>query len=244
MAGIIEQARELRKVWSGFQSSRVLMTANNYRVFDYLEKQRTAGDLARRIGANKRATEILLDALTGLSLLRKQKGLYRNTSLVSRFLVSGRPHYQGDIIKHADTLWHNWSNLDKVVKTGNPHHSSRDHESFILGMHNLSVLKSREVIGSLDLKGVKKALDLGGGPGTYAMEIAKKGIEVTLFDTPETVKIAKNNVKVHGAGVKNINFVEGDFFINDIGKGYDLIFISQILHSNSEKDNLRLLKKC
>ena len=45
-------------------------------------------------------------------------------------------------------------------------------------------------------------------------------------------------------GIKNINFIEGDFIHDNIGKGYDLIFASQIMHSLSEKDNIHLLKKC
>ena len=242
MADILEQSKELRKIWGGFQGARVLLTANNYRVFDYLKKQKTAAGLAKDIGADKRATEILLDALTGLGLLKKQKGQYKNSSLASQFLVSGSPYYQGDIIRHADTLWQNWSGLDNVVKTGKPHHVSHDHRAFILGMHNLAVLKADKVLKAVGLKGVKKALDLGGGPGTYTIEMAKKGISVTIFDTPETIEIAKEVVKK--SGVKNINFLQGDFLADDFGRDYDLIFISQILHAYSEDDNIMVLKKC
>ena len=242
MADILEQSKELRKIWGGFQGARVLLTANNYRVFDYLKKQKAAAGLAKDIGADKRATEILLDALTGLGLLKKQKGQYKNSSLASQFLVSGSPYYQGDIIRHADTLWQNWSGLDNVVKTGKPHHVSHDHRAFILGMHNLAVLKASNVLKAVGLKGVKKALDLGGGPGTYTIEMAKKGISVTIFDTPETIEIAKEVVKK--SGVKNINFLQGDFLTDDFGRDYDLIFISQILHAYSEDDNIMVLKKC
>jgi hypothetical protein len=115
MVDILEQSKELRKIWGGFQGARVLLTANNYRVFDYLKKQKAAAGLAKDIGADKRATEILLDALTGFGLLKKQKGQYKNSSLASQFLVSGSPYYQGDIIRHADTLWQNWSGLDNIV---------------------------------------------------------------------------------------------------------------------------------
>ena len=242
MADILEQSKELRKIWGGFQGARVLLTANNYRVFDYLKKQKAAAGLAKDIGADKRATEILLDALTGLGLLKKQKGQYKNSSLASQFLVSGSSYYQGDIIRHADTLWQNWSGLDNVVKTGKPHHVSHDHRAFILGMHNLAVLKASNVLKAVGLKGVKKALDLGGGPGTYTIEMAKKGISVTIFDTPETIEIAKEVVKK--SGVKNINFLQGDFLTDDFGRDYDLIFISQILHAYSEDDNIMVLKKC
>ena len=242
MADILEQSKELRKIWGGFQGARVLLTANNYRVFDYLKKQKAAAGLAKDIGADKRATEILLDALTGLGLLKKQKGQYKNSSLASQFLVSGSPYYQGDIIRHADTLWQNWSGLDNVVKTGKPHHVSHDHRAFILGMHNLAVLKASNVLKAVGLKGVKKVLDLGGGPGTYTIEMAKKGISVTIFDTPETIEIAKEVIKK--SGVKNINFLQGDFLADDFGRDYDLIFISQILHAYSEDDNIMVLKKC
>ena len=41
-----------------------------------------------------------------------------------------------------------------------------------------------------------------------------------------------------------IRFMSGDFTTDDIGRGYDLILISQILHAYSVKDNVLLLKKC
>jgi ubiquinone/menaquinone biosynthesis C-methylase UbiE len=74
------------------------------------------------------------------------------------------------------------------------------------------------------------------------MEFAKRGINTNLFDTPEAIKIAK---KVSKNGfLENIHFVGGDFFSDDVGDGYDLVFISQIFHSYNEKKNLVLLKKC
>jgi 2-polyprenyl-3-methyl-5-hydroxy-6-metoxy-1,4-benzoquinol methylase len=227
MTGILDQTKEIRKIWSGYQSSRVLITANNFRIFDHLEEQKTAKY-----------------ALTGLGLLRKNKGGYKNASIASRILVSGRPYYQGDIIKHVNSLWDNWSDLDRILKTGVPSRKSRDHKAFILGMHNLASLKAKEIIKGIGLKGVKKALDLGGGPGTYTIEMAKKGIHVTLFDTAETVKIARTVVNQFQKDPENITFVQGDFLVDDIGSGYDLIFMSQIIHSFSEKNNIMLLRKC
>lgn len=241
---ITEQAKEIRSLWGGFQSARVLITANNYKVFDSLERHKTAGGVAKELKTDKRATEILLDALAGQGLLIKQKNKYRNTGLASRFLVSKSPYYQGKIIKHADNLWDRWSDLDRIVKTGKPSARSRDHTSFILGMHNLSVMKVKDVIRESGLSGVKKSLDLGGGPGTYSIEMAKKGVYAVLFDTPETINIARTVVHDSGVDQKNICFKEGDFLTDDFGNGYDLILMSQIVHMFSEKTNVMLLKKC
>ncbi|HBG92158.1 MAG: hypothetical protein A2X54_06745 [Nitrospirae bacterium GWF2_44_13] len=239
---VLEEAGELRRLWGGFWASRVLLTANNYRIFDYLIKPQSANTIAKKLKTNLRATEILLDALTGIGLLKKNKGRYANAPIAAKFLVRGSAYYHGDILRHADSLWQNWSELDKAIKTGKPIRKAHDHEAFIMGMHNIASLKVKSVIKALGLRGAKTALDLGGGPGTYSIEMAKKGIDVTLFDRPETVKIARRVVKKEG--IKNINFIEGDFLHDNIGKGYDLIFASQILHSLSEKDNLYLLKKC
>jgi 2-polyprenyl-3-methyl-5-hydroxy-6-metoxy-1,4-benzoquinol methylase len=239
-----EQARELRKIWSSFQQARVLMTAINYGIFDHLKEPATAVRLAVRKKTDERATEILLDALSGMGLLQKKQGYYKNRSIASRLLVSESPYYQGDIIKHADALWHKWTDLDKIMKSGAPSRRSRIHNSFIMGMHNLSVLKAKDIVNNLDLRGVKRALDLGGGPGTYSIELARKEVEVTLFDTPATIKIAKKVIG-NNRGAKNlIGFIGGDFLTDHIGQDYDLIFVSQILHMLSEQANLRLLGKC
>jgi ubiquinone/menaquinone biosynthesis C-methylase UbiE len=233
--------KKIRTLWSNFWSSRVLLTANNLGIFDVLISPKTSAEVAKILQLNERATEILLDALTGLGLLRKKNSKYSNSNLSNKFLVKGEPYYQGDIIRHADTLWKNWSELDVIVKTGQPNKSFHDHISFIRGMHNIASLKAKKVIKAIDIKGVKKALDLGGGPGTYSIEFAKRGISVTLFDTPETIKVAKDIVKK--SKQKNINFIEGDFLVDDIGKEYDLVFISQVLHAFSEKNSLNIIKR-
>ena len=71
-----------------------------------------------------------------------------------------------------------------------------------------------------------------------------RGAHVTLFDLPETIKIARKLVTRSPKAAKNMSFLKGSFFVDDIGKGYDLIFLSQIVHSFSEKENISLLKKC
>jgi 2-polyprenyl-3-methyl-5-hydroxy-6-metoxy-1,4-benzoquinol methylase len=242
MPKIPEEAKRLREIWGAFRSSRVLMTANNYRVFDHLKRPQSAREISQKLNTGVRATEILLDALTGLGLLKKSAHKYRNTSISNRFLVKDSPYYQGDIIRHADNLWKSWSGLDEVLKTVKTYQKAEDYDAFILGMHNIASLKAKDVIKAIGLKGIKTALDLGGGPGTYSMEMAKRGVKVTLFDYPEAIEIAKRLVEKEG--VKRVSFIDGDFMIDDIGKGYDLIFVSQILHAYSERDNLQILRKC
>jgi ubiquinone/menaquinone biosynthesis C-methylase UbiE len=233
----------LRKLYLGFVSSRVILTANNLKIFDNLKKASSATEIAEKLNIDPRATEIVLDALTGIGLVSKSRtGRYRNTPESNRYLVKGARLYQGDIIKHASTMWQNFSALDDVVRTGRPARRGFDHESFIMGMHNLTVFRTESLAKALGLKGIKKMLDLGGGPGTNAMAMAKKGIQSTVFDLPETINIAKKVARRDG--VKGIRFIAGDFHVDSIGSGYDLILLSQIFHAFSAEENIALLRKC
>lgn len=233
----------LRKLYLGFISSRVILTANNLGIFDNLRKLSSAKEISRKLKINQRATEILLDAITGIGLATKNRdGRYKNTLVSNRYLVKGSSLFQGDIIKHASLMWQNFSALDEVVRTGRPARRGYDHESFIMGMHNLTLLRTESLIKAIGLKGVKTMLDLGGGPGTNAIAMAKKGVKAAIFDLPETIAIAR---RVAGrGGAKGITFITGDFHTDRIGSGYDLILLSQIFHAFSAEDNMALLRKC
>jgi len=233
----------LRKLYLGFTSARVILTANNLGLFEHLKKTTSAGEVALTLKSDLRATEILLDALAGIGLIKKSgAGKYRNAGVSNHYLVKGSRLYQGDIIRHASTMWQNFSALDEVVKAGRPAPRGFDHESFIMGMHNLTVLRTESLIRAIGLRGVKTMLDLGGGPGTNALAMAKKRVKATIFDLPATIKIAKRVASAEGVG--DIRFIAGDFHVDSIESGYDLILLSQIFHAFSAEENIALLRKC
>ena len=235
-----DDLNHLRRLWS-FWSSRIILTANNYRVFDHLGQGKDASELATVLGVDHRGIEILMNALCGLGLAEKRDDRYVNTPLAEKYLVSGSPWYQGDMVKHYDILWQNWSALDEIVRTGRPVRRVADHPSFIRAMHNNAVFKARQVVDSLDLSGVRTVLDVAGGPGTYSMELARRGVDVTHFDFPETIAIAREIAAEAGV---TITFRPGDALADPVGEGYDLIFISHLFHSYSPDDNRRILDNC
>lgn len=234
---------ELRMLWGGYWPSKILLTANNLKVFEYLKTPQTAENIASFIHADLRATEILLDALTALRLVKKSHKKYKNSSISNRFLTIDSPYYHGNIVKHLDTIWENWSQLDEIIRTGRPSNKAYDNNSFIRGMHDISKMKAPKVIRLIGMRGVKRALDLGGGPGTYSIEMAKRGVLVTLFDLPETIEIAKDIINKSSVEIKKIDFISGNFLSDDIGNNYDLIFISQVLHAFSAEDNAKIIDK-
>jgi hypothetical protein len=240
----MDEAMELRRIWSGFMGARVLLTANNLGVFDLLTSPQSVDDIAEKLNGDRRGVEILLDALTGLKLVRKSGRRYVNRPLATRHLVRGARLYMGDILRHADTLWHDWSRLDEIIAGHRPApaESRHDHEAFIRGMDNLAAFKAKGVVGGIGMKGVRRALDVAGGPGTYCRAMVAAGVaEATVFDLPATVEIARRINRE--ANADRVTFIEGDCLVDDLGSGYDLVFISHLFHAYGPEENLAIMRK-
>ena len=63
---------------------------------------------------------MLLNALAALKLLRKEKGIFRNTPLSARFFADASPDSARKALLHTANIWHRWSNLTGSVLAGTP----------------------------------------------------------------------------------------------------------------------------
>ena len=106
--------------------------------------------------------------------------------------------------------------------------------AFIAAMHWQACQHAPRVVASLDLSGVSRVLDVGGGFGAYAMEFvrAKPGISATVFELPTVLPLTAEYVRQAGLE-ERVAVVAGDYDKNDLGRGFDLVFLSAIIHSNS-----------
>lgn len=234
-----------------FQQSRVFLTAFELGVFTAIGKdEKSAGDIAGIIKADPRAADRLLNALCVTGAIKKEKGKYRNSGAAARYLVKQSPDYQGGIM-HTVNLWDSWSRLTDSVRNGGPAGNSPFEgrsddwfEPFIAAMHNRAVKEAPALIGSIDLSGVKKVLDVGGGSGAFSMAFAGAGdqISATVFDLPNVVSLTQRYIEE--AGLKDkVDTVPGDYNTDELPSGYDLVFLSAIIHSNSPESNISLFKK-
>jgi len=55
----------------------------------------------------------------------------------------------------------------------------------------------------------------------------KPELEVVLFDLPQVTEISKEYLEQYGMSNK-IKFIAGDFTEDDIGNGYDIVFVSDV----------------
>jgi hypothetical protein len=242
----------------GFQASKMLMVAVDLGLFDFLEEPKSAVETAAWLKADHRATGIFLNGLAALGLLEKGVDYFKNSDLASRYLVQDQENYRGAIVKHMAHTWgRGWDDLKETVLVGHPpevdpekwvdarpQRDEKEVRAFIWGMHAIARDLAPTVAAKLDLKGTRHLLDLGGGPATYAITFAQAnpGLSATVFDLPMPLEIAGENIAKNGL-TGRINTLAGNFLKDDIGTGYDFIWVSQILHSHDERQCKLIIAK-
>jgi SAM-dependent methyltransferase len=90
-------------------------------------------------------------------------------------------------------------------------------------------------------------LDLGSGPGTYAVEFCRRwaDLRATCFDLAETVAIAREVVAEDAppAIAGRVGFRAGDFHRDDLGGPYDVAWVSHVVHGHREESLAPLLAR-
>ena len=234
------------------------------------EKSLTASEVAERIGSPVRSLSMFLDALCAMELLLKENGedignksgkemqginkdiqwRYSNTEISSTFLSKQSPKYVGFMIMHHHHLVESWSRLDesvmsgKAIRTKASFAEDEKRESFLMGMFNIAMSTAPGLVPTVDLSGRKHLLDLGGGPGTYAVQFClhNPDLDAVVFDLPTTRPFAEKTIERFGQQ-KRITFQDGDFLKDPVRGEYDVVWISHILHGDSPSDCQRTIKK-
>ena len=234
-----------------FQQSRVFLTGFELGIFTVLgDEEKTSNQVAEKIEADPRATDRLLNALCVTGAIEKKNGLFCNSDAAKQYLVKGKPEYQGGLM-HSANLWDSWSSLSESVKNGGPpkinpveERDDKWFKPFIAAMHCRAYSEAPSLVKQIDLNGVKKVLDVGGGSGAYSMAFVKacENICSTVFDLPNVLEMTEKYVRREGLEGK-VNTIPGDYNRDELPSGYDLVFLSAIIHINSSEQNVELMKK-
>lgn len=251
---ITHTPESIREYISHFQKSHILLSAFELDIFTVLDKApKTSAEVAKKIKADARATDRLMNATAALGFLEKKNGKFQNTKETSTYLVKGKHGYMSGLM-HTISLWQTWSTLTESVRKGTSVFkrpktiNNRDTfwlEAFIGAMHYRAAKQAPEIVAKVDMKGVKKVLDVGGGSGAFAMAFAKAGkdVKATVFDLPNVTPITLKYI--HEAKMNSkVDTSSGDYNTDPLPKGYDIIFLSAVVHINSYKGNVALIKKC
>ncbi|MBC7963042.1 MAG: SAM-dependent methyltransferase [Steroidobacteraceae bacterium] len=243
---------ELLQLSGGYWNVCALHAAVKLDVFTQMSQgAASAADISMVTGSDERGMTMLLNALAAMGLLDKFENKFSIPPFSATYLSKDSDNYLGYIILHHHNLMSGWARLDEAVKNGGPLRSNSSRtddeaarESFLMGMFNLASLAAPLVVPAIDLSGRRSLLDLGGGPGTYAIHFCLHNPELkaVVYDLPTTRRFAEETIQRFGLSDR-ISFSAGDILADDIGSGYDVVWISQLLHSEDPTGAAIMLRK-
>ena len=242
---------ELTAAIRGFQESRILLTALELDVFSAVGAGATAAEVAKRCRTDRRATELLLNALVALEVLRLKGDRYESAPAAARYLTAGGPDDAREALKHNLSLWTTWSSLTAAVREGHVALRAEMRERgddwtvpFIAAMHRGAAARAPAVVEAVGAGSVKRMLDVGGGSGAYAIAFAQANPELraVVLDLPTVLPITQGHIDAADLAAR-VTTRPGDLTRDQLGDGFDLVFLSSICHMLGPSGNLDLLKR-
>jgi ubiquinone/menaquinone biosynthesis C-methylase UbiE len=240
-----------REIVQGFQVSRVLLTAYELDLFSIVgDAARTSAEVAAALSCDPRATDRLMNALAALGFLVKEGGRFSNTGFTGRHLVRGRPEFMSGLM-HSVGQWVRWSTLTEAVRKGTAVRGRETgpgadawREAFMAAMHWRGVQQAADIAALVDLRGARRLVDVAGGTGVFAVAFvrANPDLRAVVFDLPEIVPITTRYIADAGLSTR-VTAVAGNLVADEIGRDFDVAFLSAILHSFPPEENRRIIEK-
>ncbi len=235
-----------------YWEAKIFLTSVKLDIYTPLdESPKSATQLASEVGADSDALTRLLDALVTMGLLKREGETYKNIPELAEFLVKTSRFYMGELMLLQDAEWDHWGKLEEIVHTGKPtvkdnifinHPAMGATVSRVL--HRMAQRVAPALAEKIDLAAYTTLMDVGGGGGAFSIAFAKRypHLKVKLFDLPQTLKISQENIKKEGL-LDRIDLVEGNFNAGQLPGPFDVVFASDILHYQTEAENMALVQR-
>ncbi len=227
----------------GSIKAQLLMSAIELKIFDTTTQPVTSNEVATAAGTHPENTELFLNALTAINLLKKKDGKFQNTEISAAFLTSSsKTSLSAYLQMNEQFMFHNREQLKEAVINGPPakqEQNRMDGDFFaeytkLMGRASLTGI-SQSVANALsnlpEFKDINKMLDLGGAHGVDCMAILQKHPLMTgvVYDLPPVIVAAKEIISDFGME-QRVSFMEGDYTVDSIGCGYDLVYAKGTLN--------------
>lgn len=92
--------KKIINIAKAYEGAKTLLVAYDLDIFNVLaEKPLNCLEIAKKLNLDIRATNLFLDALVGLKLLKKKKNAYYNSKHADSYLVKGKEYYIGQYLE-------------------------------------------------------------------------------------------------------------------------------------------------
>ena len=190
---------------------------------------------------------MFLNALCGMGLMRKRGEKFSNSPFSSRYLAGAGATL---LLPNYDA-WNSWAGLASSLITGKrprtqkPFISDRAQAKRLLCALDLHAQQiAPYLIEKLPLTGCRTLLDVGGGLGTFAGAFCRHypHLRATLVEHPNILSLARRAIRDSGMA-KRVRVIGVDFSRDTLPRGFDTVFVSNVLHAHGVAENRSLLTK-
>jgi len=211
--------------------------------------------IAAAVGASKRGTRIVLDALCPVGLLCKTQGAYTLTPTADAFLVRGKPTCIADAYL---AFWRSRDRLAEAVRTGKPTldipgPQAEELWANLTGSELLAwphgAETARERWAQLGITGETRRglhiLDVacGSGVGSFALAQMDPTARVTALDLPKVLAVAAQVAEQMGVR-DQVTFCPGDLRTAEFPAGqFDVALFGSILYYFNRDTVMAVLRK-
>lgn len=221
-----------------YREAELLFEALKLDIFSYLDEPTTLEEFLKSTNYDKENTKYFLSALLSCGYIEKNNLTYCNTKCSKLYLSKNSSKYIGKAILFREKLG-SISNIgDKVKDNSLGQNDKLDFSELAEIVHDEMYVTGRVDDFNREIKQLfsdkyrnYKVLDLGGGSGVLSIEFIRNFPNSTayVFETSEVACISKKIIEKNDMQDK-IFVLEGDFNVDVIGDGYDLIIASGIFN--------------
>ena len=225
---------------AGFVYSQVLLAIIELRLIDFLiTGKKKIDDISRFTGLPHDKCILLCNAAASVGLLKKNKdSTYRLTRIgaaikgvsgLDKMILHHKMFYR-DLIDPVKLLNKNFNTELRNFWTYVPSNKKITKEeaktySELMGISQHIV--AEETLNLVDLNPFKSLLDLGGGNGTFILEVRRRypNLILNVFDLPSVIETAKSKIS-HLGDKSKIKLIPGNFIEDKLPDGNVLISFS------------------
>jgi len=233
---------------------RLLLAGHRLGVFAALEEgPLTLRELSERLDARPEGLQPFLDLLRRLGYVSVRGGRYANTATTRRWLSADSPQSLVPAIPFLDDFVRRWDHLEETIKEGRPPFTAYEFydrrpecwPSFHDGMRAIALFTIDEVARAARLRaGPLRLLDVGGSHGLYTIALCRRYSQLTavIYDWPDGVAAAEREIARAGLAAR-VTTMTGDFLTDDLGAGYDVALLGNIIHGQRPPAIVDLLRR-
>jgi demethylspheroidene O-methyltransferase len=253
------QAQATFDLCAGFVYSQVLFSCVDLRLLEMLaDSPLTATDIAARTGLSTGATGTLLAAAAALGLVSRRRHDRWGLGMRGAALI-GNPSV-AHMVRHHAMLYADLADPVRLLRGQAgatrlarywPYAIAEDprelDESAVAPYSSLMAASQAMIAGDIldayPLTSHRRLLDVGGGEGAFLAAAGRRAphLHLGLFDLPSVVTRARARLDALDLGART-TLVGGNFFVDPIPAGYDLVSLVRIAHDHDDAPLKALLR--